>query len=241
MKELDLLKILKTIVHHIIPILISGVVVGAACFTYSTFFVKPTYVTTTQILVDNGGLNESGPSNSGTVEGADLSTSLNIVTTCVDILDSDNLYKDLAKALDDKYSYYSLKAAFSIVAHDERSLCIDISTSGTDPQLIRELANTFLDIAPTYLSTKISNTQVSVLATADKVVRTGPRIGVNTAIGFVVGALLCAAVFVVISLVRNIIENEKDFKDNYDIPLLGVVPLFENPQGGKRNGSAKQK
>ena len=241
MKELDLLKILKTILHHIVPILISGVVVAVACFSYSTFFLKTTYMTSAQILVDNGGLNEAGPSNSGTVEGADLSTSLNIVNTCVDILKSDNLYKDLAKALNDKYSYYSLKSAFSIAEHDERSLCIDIAVSGTDPQLIKTLANTFLDIAPTYLSTKIRNTQVSVLATADKVVRTGPQIGGNTAIGFVAGALLCAAVFVIISLARNIIENEKDFKDNYDIPLLGVVPLFENPQGGKRNGSAKQK
>lgn len=239
MKEIDLTKLLKLILEHIIPIIISGLLCAAIVFGYCMFFATPSYRTTTSILVNNGGLSEVGPSTNS-VSGSDISASLYLVTTCVDIIESDNMYKDLAKALNDKYSYYQLKSSFSASPRSEESLLIDITTSGTDPEEIKKIANTFLEIAPTFICNNILNVDVKILATADKAVKTGPNTLSNTAAALFVGALLCTLVYIIIYLSKNTIESESDFKARYDIPLLGTVPVFENKQyGGGRRGKSK--
>jgi capsular polysaccharide biosynthesis protein len=166
-KELDLSKFFKTVLDHIIPIIIAGVVCAAITFGYCTFFATPTYTTTTTILVNNGGLSEVGPS-SDRLSGNDISASLYIVNTCVGIIQSDNMYKELAKALDNKYSYYSLKGCFSAAPRSAQSLIIDINTSGTDQKEIKKIANTFLEVAPTFISNNILNVDVKILATAER-------------------------------------------------------------------------
>lgn len=241
MKEIDLLKILKILLEHIIPILLSGIICAVIIFGYCSFFVTPTYKTVTTILVNNGGFAETGPSSNNTISGSDISASLYLVSTCVDVLESDNMFKDLATALDDKYSYYELMSRFSAKPRGEQSMLIDIYTVGTDPNEIKSIANTFLDIAPTFITNNIFNVDVKVLATADKTMRTGPRSLFNAGVGFIFGALVCAAIFVIIQLSKNTIESEKEFKNRYDIPLLGTVPFFENKTTGgtKRHGKSK--
>lgn len=234
MKELDLSSLFKIVKDRIIPILISAIVLAALVFGYNTFFVTPTYRTTTTILVNNGGLADVGiPGES--VSSSDLNASLYLVETCVDILESDNMYKELANALGKNYSYDSLKRCFAPAPRGEASLLIDISTFGTNPKEIKEIANTFLEVAPTFIRNNILSVDVKILATADKVVETGPRTAANTLWAFVVGALVSCLVFVVISLLKNTIESDADFKSRYNIPLLGTVPVFENKQTkGKR-------
>ncbi len=239
MKELDLSSVLKTIKDHIIPILLSAVILAALVFGYNTFFVAPTYRTTTSILVNNGGLADVGiPGES--VSNSDLNASLYLVETCVDILESDNMYKELANALGDNYNYYNLKRRFVPAPRGEESLLIDISTYGTNPKEIKEIANTFLEIAPTFIRNNILSVDVKILATAETVDKTGPRTASNALYAFVIGALLSSLVFIVISLLKNTIENDTDFKARYSIPLLGTVPIFENKQTkGKRYEKSK--
>lgn len=234
MKELDLSSLFKTIKDHILPILISAVLLAALVFGYNTFFVTPTYRTTTTILVNNGGLADVGvPGDS--VSSSDLNASLYLVETCVDILESDNMYKELANALGKDYSYYNLKKRFYPAPRGEASLLIDISTFGTNPKEMKEIANTFLEIAPTFIRNNILSVDVKTLATAEKVDKIGPRTASSTFFAFVLGALISSVVFVVISLLKNTIESEADFKSRYNIPLLGTVPFFENTQTkGKR-------
>lgn len=239
MKELDLSSLFKTIKDHILPILLSAVILAALVFGYNAFFVDPTYCTTTTILVNNGGLADVGiPGDS--VSSSDLNASLYLVETCVDILESDNMYKELANALGENYSYFNLKKRFVPAPRGEDSLLIDISTFGTSPKEIKNIANTFLEIAPTFIRNNILSVDVKVLATADKVDKTGPRTFANSFYAFVIGFILSSMVFVVISLLKNTIENEADFKSRYTIPLLGTVPVFENKQTkGKRYEKSK--
>ena len=106
---------------------------------------------------------------------------------------------------------------------------------------IKKIANTFLEVAPTFISNNILNVDVRVLATAERTSKTGPNTTTNAVVAFIVGSVTCLFIFVIIELLKNTIENEKDFKSRYDIPLLGIVPIFENKQnGGKRRGISKQ-
>lgn len=239
MKDLDLSSAFKIIKDHIIIIVLSGAILAAMVFGYNAFFVAPTYRTSTTILVNNGGLADVGvPGDS--VSNTDLNASLYLVETCVDILESDNMYKELAKALGKDYSYFDLKQRFKPSSRGEDSLLIDISTYGTNPKEIKEIANTFLEIAPTFIRNNILSVDVKILATAEKADKTGPRTLINTAAALLFGLAASSVVFIAIALLKNTIESEKDFKAKYSIPLLGTVPVFENTQTkGKRNEKFK--
>ena len=239
MKELDLMKFFKIVWEHIIPVILVGVICAALTFGYFKFFVPPTYRTTTSILVNNGGLAEVGPTGNS-VSGSDVSASLYLVNTCVDIIESDNMYKELASALDDKYSYSYLKNCFYAVSRDKQSLVIDILTYGSNPAEVKQIAGTFLEVAPTFISNNILNVDIKVLATAEKTVKVGPTSASNALIAFAIGAVLCGAFFVILHLKKNTIDSEKDFKEKYDLPFLGTVPTFEIKQTrGKLNGHTK--
>ena len=150
------------------------------------------------------------------------------------------MYKEVANALGDNYSPNSLKGRFSPVARGEQSLLIDISTVGTDPEEIKDIANTFLEVAPTFIQNNILSVDVKILADAVTTSKVGPRTTFNTLAAFVIGAFVSAVIFIVISLLKNTIESESDFKTRYSVPLLGTVPVFENKHlKGKRNEKVK--
>ena len=212
---------------------------AGSVFAYNSFWSKPVYRTSTSVLVNNGGLAEDYH-NSGTISGSTISASLSIIPTCIDMLESDNVYKKLAISLGNNYSYYSLKSCFSVAARSEKSLVIDIYTYGSDINETKKIANTFLQIVPTYISTNLKDSDVKIMATADSVVKTSPNTLLNSLIGLVVGMLICSAIYIILDFTKNTIESEKDFKNRYDLPLLGTVPLFESTaQGGKRRGRTK--
>ncbi len=230
MKELDLSSLYKIIKERILIILLAAVVLAAAVFAYNSFFVKPTYCTTTTILINNGGLADVG-NQGGNVDSNDITSSLNLVKTCIGVLESQKMHKELAGALDDKYSYDYLMSSFAFSPRGEDTLIVDVYTYGKDPKEIKEIANTFLEIAPTFITYNVvGGVDVKVLAEADKSVKVAPRVAFNTALAFVIGLLVCALAFIIISLFKNTIESEQDFKARYDIPLLGTVPIFENKQ-----------
>lgn len=229
MKELDLSSLYKIVKERILIILLAAVVLAGAVFTYNSFFIKPTYCTTTTILINNGGLADLG--NQGNVESNDITSSLNLVKTCIGVLESQMMHKELSKALDEEYSYSYLMSCFAFAPRGEDSMLVDVYTYGKSPKEIKKIANTFLEIAPTFITYNVvGGVDVKVLAEAETTYKVAPRVLFNTVLAFVIGLVASALVFIVISLFKNTVESEEDFKARYDIPLLGTVPLFENKQ-----------
>ena len=230
-KELDLSKFFKLFFSHIVPIIIAGIVCAALVLCYCSFLMKPVYKTRASILVNNGSL-------SGTIEGsniissANMSASLSLVTTCVDILRSDKVYIELAGALNNKYSYNELKNMFAISSRNDNSLLIDFSVEGENPDEIRDIANTFLEIIPTYIKITLPPTDVKIMADANQAYENGPKFFPTAILSFAAGATICYVVFLLISFFRNTIESESDFKSRYDVPLLGSIPFFEAKNSG---------
>ncbi len=239
MKEIDITKLFKLLLSHIFPILLSGVVLGSAVFAYNSFWAKPVYRTSTSVLINNGGLADTYH-DSGTISSGIISASLSLIPTCKDMLESDGIYKKLATALDDKYSYYSLQSSFAVASRSDHSLVIDIYTYGSNITETKRIANTFLQIVPVYVEDNLPSSDVKIMATADKIVKTAPRTSFNSMVGFLIGAIICAGIYIILEFTRNTVEGEKDFKARYDLPLLGTVPLFDtNGQGGNRRGRSK--
>ena len=238
MREIDLNKLFKLLLSHIIPIILTGVVFAGVAFGYCRYFARPVYQTNVSVLVNNGGLSDVFQ-DSTTISTGTVSASLNLVPTCVDVMQSDNIYKELAATLSDKYSYNFLRSIFSITERHNNSLLIDIAVSGYSPEEIKHIANTFLDILPGYMKNTMTAADIKIMSTADKHHKVSPRTSLVTPLAFAIGVLLCFLVFLVIDLLKNTIESEAEIKEKYDVPILGSVPFFENKyaSGGKKNGN----
>lgn len=231
--ELDFSRYIKLFLSNLVPIIISGIVCVALVFSYNSFIKKPEYRTTATILVNNGSL-------ANTIEGStiitsgNMSASLYLVTTCVDVLKSDNVYIELSTVFRDKYHYSQLKSMFSVVSRNDNSLLIDISVTGESPDEIKAIANAFLEIIPTYVKNTLPPTDVKILAEATRTSISRPSIFSTAFLSFAAGAALCFFMLLVVGIFKNTIESEEDFKAHYDIPLLGSVPFFETKNlGGK--------
>lgn len=242
MKELDLIKLAKFLLSKIAIIIVCAIIGAGAGFGYSNFFVEPVYRTSSTILVNNGAFSDGYNSGSSIISGSNISASLSLVPTCVDILQCDKIYNDLYKSLEgeklnDRYSVGKLKGLFLPVANKENSITINIYTYSNNPEDAVILANKFLEIVPTFIPNTIPNTDVKILSDATGAVRTEPRTTYNMGLGFIAGLAICLVILFILYLTKNTIDSEKDLKNNYDVPMLGTVPLFENKQaGGNRNG-----
>ena len=84
----------------------------------------------------------------------------------------------------------------------------------------------FLELAPAYISKFIPHSASTAVTMADTAVKTSPKTTTTTIAAMIIGAIACYAVVYLLSLSNITIENESDFKDRFDIPVLGNIPDF---------------
>lgn len=226
MNEISLSSIVSILLKRIWLIVIVTVLCAAIAFGYCKIIVSPVYKATTSILITNGGvITESGDD---TIQSGDLSASIYLVNTCVDILKSQKIYKELASATSDKYNYKSLKNGFTVERKDEDSLFIAISFRSTDPKEAILLVNAFTKLAPASIEAILPSVKVEILEESDTANKVYPQTLNTTIIFAFLGAIISCVIVLIIALTDQAIKSEEEFVSFFDIPVLGTVPDFDN-------------
>ena len=188
MNEISVSSIINIILKKIWLVILVAILSAAIAFCYCSFLATPIYSASTSVLVTNGGIITE--SNDDSIQTNDLSASIYLVDTCVDILKSQKIYRDLAAASNNKYTYQHLKNGFTITRRDEESLFIDISFKSTDPEEAKLLVNAFTKLAPGYTEEILPSVKVEILDEADSSSSIYPRTLSTTFIFGVIGAIL---------------------------------------------------
>lgn len=234
MKNFTLLSLVRIALKHIFVLILAAALFGSVVFAYFEFLVTPKYSATGSILVTNGSIlvNEDGTYSSAAFDNADISASINFSTTVNDILKTNGAYKRLAEEINHEYTYKQLSAMASVEKRDDRSLFIDISFTTVDPEKSVELVNKFLSIAPEYI-----NSYVPGATTALSVAESGSKVFPNTFVYSISAAFFGVAItYLIILLVyssNTVIQDEEDFSERFDVPVLGCVPDFNSAKSGK--------
>lgn len=226
MNELSLSSIISIILHRIWLVIIVAVLCAALAFGYCSFMATPVYSARTSILITNGGLITENYEDS--IQTNDLSASIYLVDTCVDILKSQGIYQDLSKVIGEKYSFQQLKGGFSITKRDDENLFIDITFKSTNPEEAKLIANTFTQLCPTYMSGKLPPVTVEVMDEAYSASMVYPNTFSTTVIFGFLGAILTCVLLILLATLDQTIKSEEEFAETFDIPVLGAVPDFEN-------------
>ena len=233
MKNLTLLSLFKLAIKHMLILILAALVFGVATLSYCKFIVVPQYSATGAILVTNGAIINSQPQyDDSTVYNSDIVASINFSATVIDILETNGIYHQLSDAIDNKYTYKQLASFASIKESSDRSLFINVTFTASDKEGVIKLVNKYLELAPDYINTFVPGCAASI-SLSDHSQKVSPNITLSTLIAAVLGAGITFVIILFIYSSNTVILGENDFKDRFDIPVIGAVPDFSKAKSGK--------
>lgn len=235
MNNISLSYLVKLALKKLWILLLAAVIFGSCTFCYYNFLTKPVYKASGSLLVTNGALvtnsdNSSYQSTSSKIAGTDIVASLNLADTIRDLLNTPDIFKELSEKTGGKYSYSSLMSSATVARRSDTTLFIDVTFSTGSRQDSVELVNTFLELAPAYISKSLPDSNSSITVTADAAVKTYPRTAFSTLAAALIGAIIAFTVVFIFDSTDHTIKDDEDFTENFNIPLLGSVPDFSNTE-----------
>lgn len=226
--EFDLRELAKTIAKRIWIVVLCAVIVGASVLVYTVNFVTPLYKANVTIYVNN---NSSGD---GTITSADLAVALRLVSTYVNIIQSNSV---LEKVIDEAgllLTADQVRCMISAEVVGETEM-FKVTVTTPNPQMSADLANAIAKVAPDEISTIIEGSSAKIIdyarVPAD---RSSPNYLSNAIIGALVGAVLAIIVILLQNMLDVRVKNEEDLQKICDIPVLGVIPDMTGDINGKR-------
>lgn len=241
MNEISLSYLFKLTLKRIWIIILAAVILGTGVFCYFNFAVSPVYRATGSILVTNGAITSQNDYSGSKISSTDISASLALSYTVTDILNTPDIFKQLSGKVGNKYTYAQLMNKCNIVRRNEDTLFIDISFIASTREEAIELVNTYLSLAPSHIVKYLPDSNANIAMGADKTVQTYPNTSFYTVIAALIGAIIAFIIVFIVDFFDNTIKGEEYFTSNFDVPLLGSIPDFENygianySKGGQEN------
>ena len=230
MEELDLKKLFDMFWNkklEIIIIILTFMIIGAV---YTLKFVKPMYSSSTSLLL-------AGSQNAETtITTTDITINNKLITTYSELIKSKNILRQVKSNLNLSLSEDTLKGMIKVKAVDTTDL-IQITVTSAEPELSMEIANEiaviFIDNIQDYY--KIDNVQV-----VDKAEVSSKPSNINHTKDLLmfsaVGVVVAAMVVFVINLIDTTIKSAETIEEEFNIPVLASIPLYETnmKKGGRR-------
>ena len=232
---IDLLKLFEIVMKNIVWFIIVIILCGTVAYAGTTLLIDKTYsATATVIIVQN---NNSNASQAVTYNDVQLSQKL--VSTYTQILQSEAIGDSVVANLDlyDKYEIDTEKLNKMVeVKAASNTEVMNITATTKDPKLSADIANEMVSVFKKKIFDIMSVENVTVLNSAKIPTKpSGPSVLKNTAIGMMVGAVLCGIYAVIVLLTDTKVKTEEDVKKIFDYPVIGVIPEFKVEERGKNN------
>lgn len=232
---IDLLKLFEIVMKNIVWFIIVIILCGTVAYAGTTLLIDKTYsATATVIIVQN---NNSNASQAVTYNDVQLSQKL--VSTYTQILKSEAIGDSVVANLDlyDKYEINSAKLNSLVeVKAANNTEVMNITATTKDPKLSADIANEMVSVFQKKIYDIMSVENVTVLNSAKVPTKpSGPSTLKNTAMGMMIGAVLCGIYAVIVLLTDTKVKTEEDVKKIFDYPVIGVIPEFKVEERGKDN------
>lgn len=220
--EIDLKKAITVLIAHLKIIIASAVVLGAVFFLVSRFLLTPVYTSQTLLHVSN--MTER---KSSIVTTSDVQVSRELLDTCVVILNSRTVLDKVAEQSGLEYTANQIKNMISAQSVSSTEI-FKISVTHTNPKEAQIIADTITRVAPAEFKRVMNGGAVSIVDYATyPVTPSAPNIPRNTVLGVLLGALVTAALFILIEAMDTRVRDEFTLEEEFNLPIIGVIPSFE--------------
>ena len=240
--EFSIYHIFRLVVKNFLVIFLAAVVFAVGTFCYCNFYLEERYAASGSIVVTNGGIIENNTDALTTpnqqylddkVNNSDITASINLIDTIVDALATKDIYEELSENLEGQYTANQLRSFVSIGKRDNYSLFIDVKFEMNDPVEVVKITNMYLNLTPDYISEYIPGAKTRVTESDGYAPKTYPQTLSSTLLAAIIGALLAFVIVYIISLFNTTIQSEEEFKERYNIPVLGDIPDFATAKSGR--------
>ena len=221
--DIDLRKILYMMRTKMIFIVLITIIFGTSAGLYTHFFIAPMYSTTISMCVYN---NPDRVTTDQTASAGDIDAAQRLVATYMFALKSDMVLDQVAKEVN-LSSASNIKSAIT-TEEEEGTFAFKVNVYGRDPQLCVDIANAIAKIAPVETAKVVKSGGIAIIDTAKLPTSpVSPNLKKNILIGLAIGFALSFAGFFVYEMFDSTITNAKDLEREFEIPVLGTVPMLE--------------
>ena len=218
--ELDFKDLLLMLWQKIYWVISAAVLGGAVAFLVSYFMMTPMYTATASLYVYNG------DKVADKVSQSDLVASQQLVETYIIIIKSDSVLEEVSRRTGNEFKAEEIREMLSASATNDTE-AFTISVENENPETARRLVNTIIEVIPNEIIRVVKAGAVEIIDRAKlPEVPTSPNIPLNTAIGILLGFILCVAIIIARSMFDTTVHTEEDLSE-FNIPILGVIPALD--------------
>ena len=231
---IDLMHIIKTLLHRVWLIILAGVVGAGVGFSVARFMIQPTYSSSILLYVNNTSF--SLGDTSVTISSSQITAAQNLVKTYGVILNNRTTLERVIDKTGVNYTYRQLSSMIEANPANKTEI-MKVTVTANDPYEAAKIANGIAEVLPVRVSEIVDGASMEVVDSAiPELQKIGPNITSYTAAGLVWGVLLAVIVLVIIALLDDRIHDEDYVLQNYDCPILAKIPDLISHDGSKHYG-----
>ncbi|MHB0807929.1 MAG: YveK family protein [Facklamia hominis] len=235
-EEISLLDLWKLFLKHFKTIFFTTLLAIIVSVVVTKVFITPQYKSKAELIVNQ----ESNSSQ--TIQYNDLQTSINLINTYKDIIQSESLLTEVSQKMGGQVTAEVLSESID-VQQSQNSQAFEVSATLPDPKLAQEVVDnvvtSFQETLKGIYGDKISN--IYLLSSANyNPVAVSPRTILSALIGMVLGGALSLLVVIVQELSDTTVKNE-DFLNGLGMIKLGEVYSIskEDRKKARKHGQKK--
>lgn len=215
--EIDLMELFFRLIENAKKI-IAGALVGMFIFAaYSFLLATPMYEATCKIYVMSA--------SDSAINLSDLQIGAALTADYQEIFNTWEVHEQVLQNLGLDYSYNELEDMISIT-NPSSTRILAITVTSDDPAEAAAMANEYAAVASRYISDTMMTDEPSMLSKAlEPTDPVSPRKVFNTALGFLLGALVMCAIVTVQFILDDKIKTAEDIRKYTGMPTLAVVPI----------------
>ncbi len=220
MKEINLSEIVSALLRKAWLIAVLAVLAGILSYAYTANFVTEMYRSSITVYVNN----RISVDDNTNVSNTDLSTSVRLVATYINILKSERVLSPVAEQVGDGVSSASIRASMNARSLNETEV-FEVTISHKNPYMAAEIANAIADVAPGKIEEIIVGSSTKIIDRAKPATAPyTPNKSQNTVVGMAVGAVVAVAIIILQTLMDVRVKGEEDLAAISDAPVLGLIP-----------------
>lgn len=216
-------------------ILLLGLIIGAgSVFAYCHFLVTPQYASTAKLYV----LSKS----TSITSLADIQAGSSLTTDYLSIVSSRPIYESVQKRLDLDMDYEEFSAKVTVNNPSDTRI-LEITAQDPDPQEAKRIADCTAKVAARFISAKMDQDPPNLIQTGySDGEPVSPQTSRNTAVGGIVGLLICAIILIAVYLANDKVEVPDDIENKIGMTVLGSLPLETqtSSHSGRHGGHGRE-
>lgn len=220
---LDLRELISIFFRNLWIIVVVALAFGVVGWLVSSYILTPQYTASATVIVNKG------PGDAAQAYSYnDLLLSQKLVKTYSIVLQSDTVLNKVIASLALDIKANDIRSSLSVSGVSDTEV-LKVSYTSSDPQMAADVVNKIVVIAPDEI---IRTAKVGSVEVVDRAIvpesPVKPQKMQNTLIAAIIGSILATGFIFLRELLDNTFKTEDELKERYNLPVLGVLPLYRS-------------